>query len=140
MANQYRLLRLWGDTWAIEFWGVVNYDGILSKEWKPVATLAGNEAIDGYELRKWGSTSVGKDYFATYEDDDEIVALHETFDDALEYIEETSAAVERIEEIGGSWDVFKRCDFCGEWTPTTELNDEHVCTYCEQAINSHGGI
>lgn len=139
--QQYRLLRLWGDTWALESWGVVNYDGIPSKEWKTVATYyAGNEAVDGYEVHKWGSVSVGKDYFATYEDDDEVVAMHETFEDALNYINETSAAVERIEEIGGSWGVFEKCDFCGEFTPTAELNEKHICIYCEQAIKSHGGI
>ena len=139
--QQYRLKRMFADVWAVESWGVVNFDGIPAHDWKHVKTYYGDkEAVDGYEFHKFGSVSVGKDYFTTYEDNDQIIALHETFEDALEYIEKTSAAPNRIEEIGGSWDVFKKCNFCGEWTPTTELNDEHICTYCEQAIKSHGGI
>lgn len=132
MTHQYRLKKLWGDVWEVELWGVVNFDGIIAHDWKHVKTYHGDkEAIDGYELHKFGSVSVGKDYFTTYEDDDKIIALHETFEDALEYIEKTSAAVERIEEIGGSWDVFKKCQFCEEWTPTNELNESGFCGHCE---------
>lgn len=130
--HQYRLHKLFADVWAVELWGVVNFDGMPEHDWKHVKTYYGdNEAIDGYELHKFGSVSVGKDYFTTYEDNDQIIALHETFEDALEYIEKTSAAPNRIEEIGGSWDVFKKCNFCGEWTPTTELNDNGFCDHCE---------
>lgn len=138
MAHQYRLKRLFCDVWELERWGVVNFDGILDYDWKHVETYHGDmEAINGYELHKWGKTP--SDYFVAYEDNDNVLSYHETFDDALEYIHTTSAAVERIEEIGKSWDVFEKCDFCGEWTPTTELNKEHICDYCEQAIKSHGG-
>lgn len=89
------------------------------------------EAIEEYELHKYGKLSVGKDYFTTYEDDDKIIALHDSFDDALEYIYQTSAAVDRIEEIGGSWDVFKKCEFCNDWFTEYELNENRLCDHCE---------
>lgn len=130
--QQYRLKKLFADVWALESWGVVNFDGILDHDWKEVKTYHGDcEAIEGYELHKYGDLSVGKDYFTTYEDGDKIIALHETFDDALEYIEKTSAAVDRIEEIGGSWDVFKTCYFCGEWKPVQELDEDGWCDHCK---------
>ena len=130
--RQYRMRKLFADVWVVELWGVVNYDGILDHDWKHVKTYHGdNEAINGYEAHKWGTVSVGMDYFATYEDDGNVIALHLTFDDALDYIQETSAQVERVEEIGGTWDTFKKCKFCGEWIATNELNESGWCDHCE---------
>lgn len=129
---QYRLKKMFADVWEVELWGVVNFDGMPDYDWKHVKTYYGdNEAIDGYELHKFGSVSVGKDYFVTYEDNERIIAYHETFEDALEYIEKTSAAVERIEEIGGSWDVFKKCEFCRDWFTEYELDENGWCDHCK---------
>lgn len=136
--RQYRMRKLFADVWIVELWGVVNYDGILDHAWKEVGTYHGDgNAIEGYELHKYGSLSVGKDYFATYEDNDKIIAMHDTFDDALEYIYETSAAVERIEEIGGSWDVFKKCEFCNDWFTEHELDEDGWCEDCNWYVK-HG--
>ncbi len=130
--QHYRLKKLFADVWALESWGVVNFDGIPAHDWKVVKTCHGDgEAIEEYELHKYGELSVGKDYFTTYEDDDKIIALHDSFDDALEYIYQTSAAVDRIEEIGGSWDVFKKCEFCNDWFTEYELNENRLCDHCE---------
>lgn len=129
--QQYRLKKLFADVWALESFSVVNFDGILDYDWKHVQTYHGDgEAIEGYELHKYGELSVGKDYFTTYEDDDKIIAMHDSFEDALEYIYKTSAAVERIEEIGGSWDVFKKCQFCGDWFTEYELDEAGWCEHC----------
>lgn len=136
--QHYRLKRMFADVWALESWGVVNFDGILDYDWKHVKTYYGDkEAIDGYELHKYGEISVGKDYFTTYEDNDQIIAMHDTFEDALEYIEKTSAAVDRIEEIGGSWDVFKKCEFCKDWFTECELDESGWCDHCNWYVK-HG--
>lgn len=136
--QQYRLKKMFADVWALESWGVVNFDGMPDYDWKQIKTYHGdNEAIDGYELTKYGHESVSKDYFATYEDNRNIIALHETFDDALEYIAKTSAAVDSIEEIGGSWDVFKKCEFCNDWFTENELDDDGWCKDCNWYVK-HG--
>ena len=76
--QQYRLKKLFADVWAVESWGVVNFDGMPDYDWKHVKTYHGDtEAVNGYELHKYGSVSVGKDYFATYEDNDKIIAMHQ---------------------------------------------------------------
>lgn len=102
--QQYRLKKMFADVWAVESWGVVNFDGMPDYDWKHVKTYHGDkEAIDGYELHKWGSVSVGKDYFATYEDNDKIVALHDTFEEALEYIKKRqlpSSESKKLEDRG----------------------------------------
>lgn len=130
--RQYRLKKLFADVWALELWGIVDFDGIHDYDWKAVKSYHGDgEAIEGFELHKYGELSVGKDYFVTYENNRNIIAYHDTFDDALEYIYETSAGVETIEEIGGSWDVFKKCEFCKDWFTEHELDDDGWCEHCK---------
>ncbi len=139
---QYRIKKMWGDVWALEFWGVVDFDGIHAHDWKHVKTCDSRaEAFEAYQMQKWGKRldNFTPYYFEAYEDNESILTYHETFDDALDYIEECRAAVETICEIGGTWEAFDKCDFCKEWTPRSELNDEHICEYCEQAIKAHGG-
>lgn len=80
-------------------------------------------------------------YFETVENDGceyPLTVAHDTIEDAIEYAD--THEVTHIYEIGGSWDEFEKCGFCGEWFPSNELNKEGDCFYCEQAIKSHGGI
>lgn len=85
-----------------------------------------------YEVAmRYEDTEHGRDYRG---------ALHafETLEEAIEFAEDHDATC--ICEIGGNWDDWEKCGFCGEWFPSTELNKDGDCTYCEQAIKSHGGI
>jgi hypothetical protein len=81
-------------------------------------------------------------YFETahIEEGEEYATLtaHDTLEEAIEFAE--ANGILTIYEIGGSWDEFEKCGFCGEWFPSNELNKEGDCFYCEQAIKSHGGI
>lgn len=61
---------------------------------------------------------------------------HETIEDAIAFAEANNCST--IEEIGGSWDEYEQCAFCGEWFPVTELNTQNECVRCEIAIKYHG--
>ena len=44
--QQYRLKKLFADVWALESWGVVNFDGMPDYDWKHVQTYhSDGEAI-----------------------------------------------------------------------------------------------
>lgn len=83
-------------------------------------------------------------YYETYETADGIdlkgsctATAHDTLEDAIEYAEANN--LNYIAEIGGSWDEWEKCDFCGEWYLSTELNEYGDCDRCIQAMNDHGG-
>lgn len=63
---------------------------------------------------------------------------HNTLEEAFEYAE-NNADVIIICEIGGNWNEYERCTFCGEWCDSCELNSNGECERCEMAIKSHGG-
>ena len=61
------------------------------------------------------------------------------FDDlekAMTYADKHNCSI--ISEIGGAWDDFEKCSFCGEWFTSTELNINRECERCETAIKDHG--
>lgn len=79
-------------------------------------------------------------YFETTHNDGgafPVVTAHKTFDEATAFAEAHGIAI--VYEIGGAWDEFSKCEFCGEWFTLPELNRENLCPYCVQAIESHGG-
>ena len=67
-----------------------------------------------------------------------IVTAHYTMEDAIKYADENGADL--ICEIGGSWDEFRKCWFCEEWVPTSELNKNDLCDHCENYLISRGEI
>lgn len=62
---------------------------------------------------------------------------HNTLEEAITFADAHEITI--ICEMGGNWDEFEKCEFCGEWFTSEELNEEKLCFYCEQAIKSHGG-
>ena len=62
----------------------------------------------------------------------------EDLESAVECANEIGA--EDIAEIGGSWDEFKKCWFCEEWVPVTEMNKNNLCDHCENYLISRGEI
>lgn len=76
---------------------------------------------------------------AHYEPGDEFptATAHDTLEEAIEFAE--AHGINYISEHGGNYDDFVKCEFCGEWFTSEELNDKDICSYCEQAIKSHGG-
>lgn len=80
-----------------------------------------------------------KQTFITYATDGEkcSVVEHDTLEEAIERANEYG--LDEIEENGGNWETWRRCWFCGEFFPESDLNEEGECLFCEQAIKSHGG-
>lgn len=79
-------------------------------------------------------------YEIAYTDSGEfpITAACDTLDEAIELAEAHN--VNLISEIGGNWDEWQKCWFCGEWYTTDEfLHDNDTCKRCAVAIESHGG-
>lgn len=64
---------------------------------------------------------------------------HKTLEDAIQYANENND-VFIICEIGGNWDEYEKCTFCGEWVESSELNIHGECERCVEAIKSHGGF
>ena len=81
-----------------------------------------------------------KTYYETahYEPGDEFptATAHDTLEEAITFAE--AHGITTIQQIGGAWDEFEKCEFCGEWFTAPEL-ENGLCAQCEQAIKSHGG-
>lgn len=61
-----------------------------------------------------------------------IRTAHETFEHAAFFADNNG--IWNIAEIGGHWQTFTRCHFCGEWF-TGEHNE--YCERCERTLNEH---
>lgn len=71
-------------------------------------------------------------YETTHNDGNEcpITTAHDTLEEAIEFAE--ANGIEEIHEIGGSFDDFVKCGFCGEWLPIQELDEKSgFCDHCE---------
>jgi len=66
------------------------------------------------------------------------VVAFDTLEEAIKYADENGA--DEINEIGGSWDDFRKCWFCCEWVPVCELNKNDLCDHCENYLISRGEI
>jgi hypothetical protein len=62
----------------------------------------------------------------------------DTFEEATQTADENDA--DYICEIGGSWDEYKKCWFCGEWVSIDCLNKNDLCDHCENYLISRGEI
>lgn len=77
------------------------------------------------------------DYYYEIDDSNGGVIAFEELEDAIEYADKHGATM--ISEIGGAYDDYEKCAFCGEWVDCCELNEWGDCSRCEQAIKDHGG-
>ena len=62
---------------------------------------------------------------------------HDTLEEAIDFADKNECTF--IAEIGGSWDEYLKCSFCGEWYPSYEINTNGDCSRCVQAIADHNG-
>lgn len=86
-----------------------------------------------YNVTHSGDTDAdGIDYKGSCE-----AVAFDTLEEATEYADKNGNNF--IAEIGGAWDEFEKCAFCGEWFTSAELNIYGDCERCEQAMKDHGG-
>lgn len=79
-----------------------------------------------------------KIYYETYATDGEkcTVCAFDTLEEAIAHAEESG--VKTIQQSGGSYTEYEKCEFCGEWYDVDELNIENYCERCRSAILNHG--
>ena len=70
-------------------------------------------------------------------DEFETLTAHDTLEEAIKFAE--AHEIPTIQEIGGSWDEYEKCWFCGDWFTSSEMNTENTCERCQMAIWSHEG-
>ena len=77
-------------------------------------------------------------YYETYATDGEkcSVFAFDTLEEAIEHAEQNGCKT--ISQIGGSYDEYEKCEFCGEWFDVDEMNIENYCERCQIAIKDHG--
>jgi hypothetical protein len=56
------------------------------------------------------------------------LTAHDTIEEAIAFAEAHGCTT--ICEIGGSWDEFEKCGFCGEWLPAQDLDEGGWCRDC----------
>lgn len=81
-----------------------------------------------------------KRYFETVHHDGgeyPIATAHDTLETAIDFAD--AHGIELICEIGGSFDEWQKCAFCGEWFLAYTLNEHGDCERCAVAIRDHGG-
>lgn len=67
----------------------------------------------------------------------EIIAFDD-LDDAIAFADEND--IELISEIGGAYDDYMKCWFCGDWSPVGDMNNNDLCYRCESYLISRGEI
>ena len=77
-------------------------------------------------------------YYETFASDGEkcTVCAFDTLDEAIEHAE--ASGCKTIQQNGGSYTEFEKCEFCGEWCDVSEMNIENYCERCQIAIQDHG--
>lgn len=66
------------------------------------------------------------------------VVEFDNWEDAEQYANDNGATL--ICGTGDDWDDYKKCWFCGEWKPTSEMNKDDLCEHCEMYLKSRGEI
>ena len=135
---KYRIIKTWDGRYTVQAWSVYNFDGIPDHIWKDRITCDTlGQAFDNLFLIKGEKTP--ETYFELTHDDNgtEVYNYFSDFEQATEYADEHGAT--QIDEIGGAWDEFNKCEFCGDWFTAQELKADGVCNQCYQASKSHGG-
>ncbi len=77
-------------------------------------------------------------YFETFASDGEkcSVFAFDTLEEAIEHAEKNGC--QTIQEYGGCYTEYEKCEFCGEWFDVAEMNIENYCERCQIAIQDHG--
>ena len=77
-------------------------------------------------------------YFETFASDGEkcSVFAFDTLEEAIEHAEKNGC--QTIQEYGGCYTEYEKCEFCGEWFDVGEMNIENYCERCQIAIQDHG--
>ena len=65
------------------------------------------------------------------------IQAHATLEEAIDFADAHGCDV--ISEIGGAYEDWLKCWFCGDWFPAGDLVGTGVCSRCEVAIDSHEG-
>jgi hypothetical protein len=65
------------------------------------------------------------------------VVAFDTLEEAIQFADENEC--ELISQIGGNYDEFAKCWFCGDWFPLSDLIGTGVCERCAVAIRDHEG-
>ena len=65
------------------------------------------------------------------------VIAFDTLEQAIEFADANNCEI--ISEIGGNYDEFVKCWFCGDWIPSDEIIGTGVCDRCAVAIRDHEG-
>lgn len=63
-----------------------------------------------------------------------LTVAHDDFEAAAQYADEHG--IEEIEEIGGSFTIFRKCWWCEEWFDVCELSEQDECPHCEAYLKS----
>lgn len=65
--------------------------------------------------------------------------LFEDFDEATYYAE--NIGIDFIAELGGNFEEFGKCKYCGDWVPCAELDAyDDICERCAAYIASREGV
>ena len=77
-------------------------------------------------------------YFETFASDGEkcSVFAFDTLEEAIEHAEKNGCKT--IQEYGGCYAEYEKCEFCGEWYDVGDMNIENYCERCQIAIQDHG--
>jgi hypothetical protein len=84
---------------------------------------------------KWEDIEQMKHFYEVSKDH-ELIAFYD-LDEAIDYADKNGCTI--ISEIGGAWEEFAKCSFCGEWFTASELNLQGDCSRCECALRDHDG-
>lgn len=79
-------------------------------------------------------------YYETYHhapgDNFATITAHTTIEDAFAFAE--AHRIRTVYQIGGSYDEFEKCEFCGEWCSHDDLKTSGICWRCDLALYSRG--
>ena len=83
-------------------------------------------------------TNYSDTYYETFTTEGEktYFVAFDTLEEAIEYAEANGCKT--IQEYGGNYTEYEKCEFCGEWYDVSELNIENYCERCQIAIKDHG--
>lgn len=67
-----------------------------------------------------------------------VITTHDDLDAAITFA--NAREIRRIYEYGGNYEIFEKCDFCGEWFPSSEIGADGYCDTCTAYIRGREGV